>query len=149
MFKLLFLGTYTVFFSCDPIIGVTINGFEHQWETSFACGKANIRVSSMGAHIFTIASNYKVFDTLYINTDSIKVTYRGTQIPYFHYVSNKKTELKQVAVSSASEIKMEFDIKEGVRVGEVINLETKGYLYCGNNPVQIDRIYLQITKDSK
>jgi len=142
----LFVLLFSLIF-CDPRIDLSVNGTLEEWNISFNCANVNILASTMGGHIFSIYTKYQVGKEFFINTDSLTILFEGNEIPFYHMGSGKKIEQNQIIVNSNREIQIDFEIKNGVRKGEVITILTKGYIYCENKPVELDTLNLSMEKD--
>lgn len=134
----LLLFIFITLLSCDRKEEILINGKLSKKEFNTSCGNVTLEVYTVAVNHLFVKYVYSLTKELTIYKDSLKVFYKGNYIP-FSMVCSKDNCNK---LSGNGYLKLELTLTSALAKGDTVYLQSNGFVYCDNQKIPIDSLYL-------
>ncbi|MDL2222958.1 hypothetical protein LJB98_02555 [Bacteroidales bacterium OttesenSCG-928-M11] len=144
IYSLFVLGAISIV-SCDPFIKIRMND---SLERSFnlPCGNLSVRGRAMGKQLFTIDMRYDLIGELWLNPDSLEISYKSTNLEFELWEAEHDIKIdNKMTIKGSGRIFLSFDTFKNARTDTII-VNTKGFLSCEGKSIFPDTISIIIDK---
>jgi len=130
--------------SCDKKEVLLIDGKLSKKEFITPCGSVKLEVYTVAVNHLFVKYIYSLTKELTIYKDSLTVFYKGDNLPFSMVCSKDNCEGSIFKLSGNGYLKLEFKLNTALSKGDTIYLQSNGFVYCDNQKIPIDSLYLII-----
>ena len=129
-----------LFVSCNITYKVRNQFFDIEHKFSFPCGYAYVQLIGKGNSIFTVRQKFNVQSEIYINIDSLKISYNHKPVAYDHTLRDSKSAKGNFKIENRKSLDFSFNLDESVFEGDTIIVYGEGYIRCNNELLALDSL---------
>ena len=144
-FLILFAFTSCLAYSgCDTFDFIPLAGNSDTLVINLPSGTLSVYLKVWQGHVLDFCQTYDTKSEVSLFPDSLEVTYKGRRYPC-SFVN--EGDAKFLQITGLRKVRTSFTIDDRLNKGDTILVFSSGYLYSGNQRVDLKRLTLVLSKD--
>jgi hypothetical protein len=142
---ILFFSFVTLLIGCDTFYRIPLSDSSDTLSVKYDCCQLDVYLEVWQGHAFDFYQTFDAYSGIILYPDSLVIEYKSQRCPCI-FVAEKGNP-KSLSISGKRKVRTAFYIKSKVNKGDTIKVFPNGYLYCGQNKLEIKPLILILSKD--
>lgn len=129
-----------LFSSCNITYKVRNQFYDIEHKISFPCGDVYVELVGRGNSIFTLRQKFNVQNEIYVNIDSLKISYNDKPVAHNYNLKDNKNGSSSIKIDKRKTLDFSFKLEESVFEGDTIIAYGNSYFRCNNDLLSLDSL---------
>jgi hypothetical protein len=129
-----------LFTSCNITYKVRNQFYDIEHRISFPCGDVYIELVGRGNSIFTLRQKFDVQSEIYVNTDSLKISYNYKPVIVDYNLKDIKNGSGSIKIDNRKTLDFSFKSDKSVFEGDTILVYNNNYIQCNDDMIALDSL---------
>ncbi len=121
-------------------------GASHTLRIAGDWGSATLSLDNWQGHLFTLAQDYDLRDTLHLYRDSLLARFKGSVAPV-RFSGRDTSKMAVIAIGGRTTLSTEFRVDEDVNKGDTLVIDLTRYAQRNGSRLDFPRIVVIIPED--